>query len=221
MVIVFSIYLAVVVVALLITALIIAGKKIEHPIRFIIIVLAIISLPVFLIYFIWAKTDFAPETRVPKLVGLTVPEAETMADASQIKIEVTQKIFERNIPENQIIAQRPEPGRNVKVGRTVALVVSIGKQKVAVPNLIGKDFPQIKIVLEEMGLEAGEVRYVSSIEYPTNTIMSQQPPPEEEVLTGTSINLVVCQNPEESSAEAAAAGVQEDRDEQIEDQKTE
>ena len=197
-----SIYFMAVVFFLIISGFITIYVKIKRPLRFMLVIIFIMLLPLLSIYIYTTKIGVLAETTAPKLIGLTVSQAEPVLKVLDLKLKVVQKTFEKNIPEDQIISQRPEAGRTVKVGRTIDVIVSIGKRRVYVPNLVGKDVSQVEVVLREAGLDLGELRRVASIEFPTDTVMSQYPTSGEEVLVGTRVSLTVCINPEEPTLEA-------------------
>ncbi|MBU0687484.1 MAG: PASTA domain-containing protein [Candidatus Margulisbacteria bacterium] len=192
-----SIYFIGAILFLLLLGLITLFVKIERPIRFMVIISIILFIPLLVIYVVSTSWTTTPETRVPNLVGLTESQAQKVAGALGLKVSVVQKTFEKNVPADQIISQRPETGRSVKKGRNISLVVSIGKRKVFVPNLVGKDYSQIEVVLDEVGLQIGDARRVVSQEFASNTIMSQHPSTGTEVIVGTQVSVTVCHNPDE------------------------
>lgn len=176
--------------------------KIQRPVRFLLIIFLAALIPLITIYYFSTKISTLPETKVPKLVGLSIEQAAPVARAVDLKTKVVQKVFELNVPENQIISQRPEAGRMVKVGRTIDLIVSIGTRRVYMPSLVGRDLSQVEVVIKEAGLTLGNIRKVGSREFPTNTVMSQFPTAGEEVLVGSHVDITVGINPDEEPEEA-------------------
>lgn len=186
--------------------------KIKRPLRFLLIIFLVAVIPLIVIYYFSTKISALPETKVPKLMGLSVKQAEPVAKAFDLKTKVVQKVYEKDIPEDQIISQRPEAGRMVKIGRTIDLIVSIGKRRVYMPSLVGRDLSQVEVVVKEAGLILGKIRKVGSREFPTNTVMSQYPTAGEEILVGSHVDITICINPEEEEATLEAESENEEEE---------
>jgi serine/threonine-protein kinase len=135
-----------------------------------------------------------PETKTPYLIGLPAAEADKIAQQLNLNTAVIDKTYEPGVPENQVIYQRPEPGRIVKQGRTINLVVSMGQKSVMVPNLVGKDFQQIEVVLNAVGINVGSVEKVNSSEFANGVVISQSPVAGEEIAAGSSVDVIIAIN---------------------------
>lgn len=132
---------------------------------------------------------------VPMLVGMQVVHAlETLTDLG-LNAKVKELRFDPSVPKNHIIAQRPEPGNEIKRGRDVRLVISRGARSVVYPNLAGIDLPQAQILLEQNGLRQGSVSHVHHSSRPRQTIVTQYPPPGSIGLRGDAIDLLVSEGP--------------------------
>ncbi|MFC1492976.1 PASTA domain-containing protein [candidate division KSB1 bacterium] len=72
-----------------------------------------------------------------------------------------------------VLSQNPLPFTVVKKGRTVHLTVSLGEQKVTVPNLVGISARDAEIKLQENNLKVGEIEYQFS-SMPEGIVINQQ-----------------------------------------------
>lgn len=165
-------------------------KRGVRPFRAILATLVIITLPLIVLYSI---SNFfpMPETTVPNLVGLERDEAEAKVEGQNLIPQVFEEVYQGAVKENTVVSQRPEPGSIVKVGRNVTIVVSAGKRNIEVPNLVGRDFAQVQIVLKEAGLEIGEKYVEQNSTYEAGTVLNQTPIAGEKVIVGTPISVIV------------------------------
>jgi beta-lactam-binding protein with PASTA domain len=85
---------------------------------FLIILLVIVS-PVLISYFFLSYLAPLPETIVPDLYGLPEKEARQSLDEAGLQIHIEKK-YEGD---DEVTFQRPEPGRKVREGRAVTIIV--------------------------------------------------------------------------------------------------
>lgn len=117
-------YLLFVVVVALAVAALVSRLKIKRPLRFIFFMMLLIASPVILSYLVMNFSSL-PEVTVPDLIGLSESEARVRVEATGLKLQV-ESAYEEN-PE-MVTFQRPEPGRTVKMGRPVFVI--LGKPQV-------------------------------------------------------------------------------------------
>ncbi|MFZ5626720.1 MAG: Stk1 family PASTA domain-containing Ser/Thr kinase [Bacillota bacterium] len=133
-----------------------------------------------------------PKTvEVPDLTNLTVEEAEQRLKPAHLQLEVLGREYSDTIAENRIISQREKPGTEVREGQTIGVIVSVGVEKVDVPDLSGQDKEDARLALEKAGLALGTIDYQYSDEYEKDTVISQNPAAGEQVPRQTAVNLVV------------------------------
>lgn len=73
---------------------------------------------------------------MPNVVGLTTDQASQALTAAGLKLG-SESTKVSDLPANTIIQQDPVAGAQLQQGQGVAVVISAGKEKVTVPNLIG------------------------------------------------------------------------------------
>src|SRR5436305_7687914 len=78
------------------------------------------------------------EVRVPNLKGLTVLQAQEMANQTGLIVTVDDKFYSSYVPEGKIINQAPAANSKVRRGWRVRVAESLGEQRVVVPDLVGQ-----------------------------------------------------------------------------------
>lgn len=130
------------------------------------------------------------EVDVPDLTGLTMPEAYERLTALHLFMVKEGEQHNSSILQGSIISQVPLAGSRVKAGRRVKVILSLGSEKVMIPNVQGKPCREAEIVVRQVGLIVTEtVRIYSSVE--VDTVVLQEPGAGIEVEKGMPVNLVV------------------------------
>lgn len=140
-------------------------------------------------------TQHGKTITVPDMTNMVVSEARHIAGQNKLRVEVTDSVYVRRMKRGAVFAQNPKAGSEVKKGRKISLSInSVQPKKVTMPSLVGLSMRQAKAELSSRGLQLGKLIYVNDIA--TNNVLRQlcqnrQIEPEEEVESGTSIDLVV------------------------------
>jgi eukaryotic-like serine/threonine-protein kinase len=131
---------------------------------------------------------------VPDITGKTEDEARLLLARVKLDLGQRSEAFNDTVPEGQIISQVPRAGDSVPPNTTVDYVVSTGKQKVAVPNVICKTEGQAITALRTRGLEPVRVG-VSSVANPScpqeGLVAATNPGPGDLVLPSSTVNYTV------------------------------
>ncbi len=129
---------------------------------------------------------------VPNLFGKTVDEAELLLRESGLEISEKVNYEDSEHPENTIISQLPNVSQEVEEGTKVVVVVSRGKQNLAisVPMLKGLSEAEAKRLLEAENFKLGNVKHEDS-EEGKGKIMSQTPRAGVNAEAGTSVDIIV------------------------------
>ncbi|MDD4504122.1 MAG: Stk1 family PASTA domain-containing Ser/Thr kinase, partial [Clostridiaceae bacterium] len=112
------------------------------------------------------------EVETPDIRNMSESEAREKLGEFSLIPEVTERVFNKDIPEGNIISQNPKPNEKNKVTNPVKVVVSKGPRKVVVPNLIGESYDKVKLILEREGLDEGNFDQEYS-EYPNGFVIWQ------------------------------------------------
>jgi serine/threonine-protein kinase len=138
---------------------------------------------------IFGNTDGTGEVDVPRLVGLSMTEAEAAAKNSNVK--VTQASTARcEQPKGSICSQTPEPPAKMNEGETIEVVVSEGAPKVKVPDVVDKDVKDATEILEGEKFKV-ETKEVESAEEDPGTVLEQTPEGRSMAETGATVTLTV------------------------------
>jgi len=130
------------------------------------------------------------EVEVPDVCGKSLSEAQSMLNDFYLEGVASDKKWDDQIPENFVVSQKPSPTRRVKKGKKVFLVISKGREEVAVPNLLGLSRVEAQNFVTNMGLSVKEIKYVSS-NFPANTVVRTDPSFNTYVKKSSEINLFV------------------------------
>lgn len=132
---------------------------------------------------------------LPNLVGVNLDTAQTVADGMGLEVKVEDKLFSSKYAANQIILQEPPPDTEVKTGQHVHVLVSLGPQRIVVPNLVGSSFRVAQIMAVQNGLTVGDVVEVHWPAVRPNQIVAQDPPASSTEIHSPAINFLVSQGP--------------------------
>ncbi len=132
---------------------------------------------------------------VPNIIGKMEEDAREELFQFGFIMDVAERVYNKDIPEGQIIRQDPKPNSPNKVTNPVAVFVSKGPRKVPVPSIVGKNYDEVDIFLKSMGLEEGDVTPEYS-PYPNGVVIRQEILPGISVDEGTKINYVISGGPE-------------------------
>ncbi|MDD4109708.1 MAG: PASTA domain-containing protein [Prolixibacteraceae bacterium] len=132
---------------------------------------------------------------VPDFSGMSPEMAMNVARQNDLRIKIIDSVFIDEAAPGVIVDQVPETGHGVKKGRTVFLTVnSIGPEMVTLPQLTDISFRQAKALVENSGLNIGEIIYKPS-EYNNLvldvTINSASLSTGQKLPKGTSVDLIV------------------------------
>lgn len=134
-----------------------------------------------------------PEINVPHVVG--TPRAIAEAKIREAKLEpVVQEQFNDQIEEGSVISQDPAPPMRLKENAKVLLVVSRGKAKVEMPNLMSQSRSLAEQQLKVKGFAVTENTFVEKEDEtaPAGVVIEQFPQAGQEVVpSDTEVKLVV------------------------------
>jgi beta-lactam-binding protein with PASTA domain len=137
------------------------------------------------------------EVSVPKMVGMTPADAERVALANGLLLQVENRFYSAEVPEGRIVSQAPAAGARVRRGWRVRVAESLGPQRVVIPNVVGQSARAAELNLQRRGLELGTVAVAHLPDLPPDQIVAQSPPPNASGIASPKINLLISAPPEE------------------------
>ena len=131
------------------------------------------------------------EVRVPDLRGKSPAEARQVAEAIGISSQVERQFYSSSITEGRVLSQVPEPGTTVRRGWLIRLAVSLGPQRVTIPQVVGESERAAVITIEQRGLQRGAGARFRSPDAPAGYVMGQDPPHDATKISAPKLNLLV------------------------------
>jgi beta-lactam-binding protein with PASTA domain len=142
-------------------------------------------------YFSFSVFVRSGATAVPDLVGL--PETEITGLLADQGLRVRRKYemdrYDEAIPAGHVLEQSPGSGGMVKRGAAVEVAVSMGPERLTVPNLEGKTLQAAQVLLTSTDLSLGRIVNVYSFGVQPGTVVEQVPAPTSKVGRGTAVDL--------------------------------
>ncbi|MFM9694873.1 Stk1 family PASTA domain-containing Ser/Thr kinase [Streptomyces europaeiscabiei] len=139
--------------------------------------------------------------KAPNFVGQSEADAKQAATNVDLKVTTTKDECE-NQKTGNVCEQTPKADTVVKKGDTIALVISTGAPKVAIPNVIDRDIDKATQMLEDKGMQV-ETKSTESSE-DAGTVLSQDPDPGTELEKGSTVTLEVAKAEEKATVPTVA-----------------
>jgi eukaryotic-like serine/threonine-protein kinase len=131
------------------------------------------------------------EVEVPQLRGKTKEEAEEILRSRGLRIKISSSRFSSQVAEGKVLEQIPSSGTRLKLDRTVKVLVSLGPQRYAVPNLVGTSLRAAQLTLAQRQLMLGNTLYTHISEGDASTVIYQSPKPGTQEGSDPSVNIVI------------------------------
>ncbi|MBF8436808.1 Stk1 family PASTA domain-containing Ser/Thr kinase [Halanaerobiaceae bacterium Z-7014] len=171
-----------------------SSSKIKRPIIYALIGIGILTLLIGGFIFAYNRVMNVPIAEVPDVTGIELEEATEIIEESGFEYTIAEEErFSSEIDEGNIYSQEPAAGENIRVTRSINLILSAGPERREIPDLSGMTTRQATIELERLGFVVGETDYEFSDEIEQNRVINTDPEIGEEYLLGDEVNLVVSQ----------------------------
>ena len=131
------------------------------------------------------------EVVMPDVAGMPAAKARQVLRGRGVGFKVEDRIYS-NLPADAVVRQSPPPNMRVKKGQNAHVVLSLGPQKVTIPELQDKSLRAAQVELLRGGMQLGEV---SSAYLPSSNgedmVVQQDPAAGTTDVTGPHVNLLV------------------------------
>jgi beta-lactam-binding protein with PASTA domain len=131
------------------------------------------------------------EVSTPNFRGITIADAGQRAAAAGLSLHVENKLYSADVPAGRVANQSPVAGTIVRHGWLVWLTQSLGPQKLAIPDTLGKDQRIASIEIRRAGLQTGTVATLPASETPAGSVIAQSPQPGASGVASPMVNLLV------------------------------
>jgi serine/threonine-protein kinase len=130
---------------------------------------------------------------VPDLVGQNYEHAfHLLHDAGlQFHQDGIDQKPSASVPKGHVIAQSPLANSKVKLNKPVRITLSVGNQKLPVPDTTGETLKDAEAILKKAGFQKNRVAEVHSDRYPVNMVIAQTPAPGVIHQRGEGVNLLL------------------------------
>jgi serine/threonine-protein kinase len=128
---------------------------------------------------------------VPDLRSIDLESAERLAHDQGLRVVVEEPgVFSTATPPGAIADQEPRPGFHVKTGSVVKVRLSLGGERIEIPDIHGESMQGGLRGLEQTGLHAGR-RVQLNGQASGDRVLATEPPIGTEVAPTTEVNLLV------------------------------
>lgn len=159
------------------------------------IVAAVFAGGIFGLWWAFSGMMAVGEVQTPKVIGLSIDDAARVLREHQLTMNIGGRAFSNEFDVDHVISQDPEPGRKVKVNRTVTVTVSKGQELVEVPDLFGQTVREAEISLSQADLALGQQSSEYSSDVAAGRIVSQNPPAGSRLAKKMSVDVAVSKGP--------------------------
>lgn len=135
------------------------------------------------------------EVSIPDFRGMTLADSFQRAASAGLSLHVENKLYSTDVPEGRIASQSPVAGAIVRRGWSVWLTQSLGPQKLAIPDTLGKDQRVASIEIRRAELQTGSVASLPLPSAEAGTVVAQSPAPGASGVASPVVNLLVAAPP--------------------------
>ena len=136
-----------------------------------------------------------PTNSVPDVSGLSEADArQALEDAGFVVGEVTEE-FSDEVPTGSVISTDPAIDTELPQGTEVDLVISMGPEFVAVPDIVDMSEADALDALDSAGLTAGDATEASDETIVAGNVISSDPAADTEVAPGSAVAYVLSTGP--------------------------
>ncbi len=131
------------------------------------------------------------EVAIPDFKSMTVADAGKRAAQMGLTLHVENRLYSADVPAGRIANQSPAAGAIVRRGWRVWLTESLGPEKLAIPDLRGKEQRVATIEVRRAGFQTGTI---AAMEWPSaqpGTVIAQSPEPDASGVESPVMNLLV------------------------------
>ena len=152
---------------------------------------------IFSSWYVWAGPG--SKVVVPSLAGFTVKDARSELSELGLRLEIGVEEFSEEVAEGKIITSDPAGGGRVDPEGLVTVIVSKGKERFIIPDLVGLKPDVAQGLIEENKLVVGEIVEEFSGDLPKGLILRTSPVSGERVKRDTPLTLFISKGVEQVS----------------------
>jgi eukaryotic-like serine/threonine-protein kinase len=135
------------------------------------------------------------EVAVPDFKGKTPSQARAVAEDLGLQAQVEREFYSPSVAGGRVLSQMPEAGTVVRRGWEVRLALSLGPQRVEIPQVVGESERAARINIAQRGLQVGATANVGTSGASFGEVIAQNPPANATGISAPKINLLVAEAP--------------------------
>ncbi|GAA3691007.1 Stk1 family PASTA domain-containing Ser/Thr kinase [Nonomuraea antimicrobica] len=112
---------------------------------------------------------------VPSLIGSKLTDAERELAARGLQVREADGQYDEKLAEGLVLSTSPGPGAELEEGSTVTLVLSLGPERIVVPNVSGMTGNDARAAIAKAGLTVGTVSRVPNAGVERDKVISTSP----------------------------------------------
>ncbi|MFZ5568904.1 MAG: PASTA domain-containing protein [Thermodesulfobacteriota bacterium] len=128
---------------------------------------------------------------VPDLTGKSLVHTLELMTKLGLNTKVKGSEYSGMTPKHHILFQDPLPGRKIKKGRDIRIILSKGAKSIKMPNLRALTAQQAQLAIEENDLIAGTNAFVFSPVWEKDQVIAHSPPAGNRIHPGDQVNLLI------------------------------
>ncbi|MFI2647186.1 Stk1 family PASTA domain-containing Ser/Thr kinase [Micromonospora fulviviridis] len=130
-------------------------------------------------------------TVAPQLVSLTKADAEAQANRGGFILRYAEPRYDEKVPKDTVLGQAPVSATRIVKGGTITLTLSLGPERLPVPDVVGKDFELARAELADAKLAPvkGSSRYDDAL--PAGVVLATDPKVGTVVKPGTKVTVIL------------------------------
>lgn len=129
-----------------------------------------------IMYFIPNLFDGLRMTNVPPLIGRSLQEAMSTAEASGLSVKASESIPTDDQPKGTVLSQDPAPDQRVRRGTEMKVTTSAG---IRPPNVIGRPVDEARAILVRAGWTVTSAEARADLPGPAGAVVAMKPGPNE------------------------------------------
>jgi serine/threonine-protein kinase len=133
--------------------------------------------------------------QVPDWIGHSREEALSQAETLGLVFEVGELRHDPGVAVDRIVQQEPAPGTQVRHGRTIRVVVSLGGETLTVPSVVGQPARQAELELRRSGLTPGWEARIHDDSIPVSQVIDEAPAAGTLSVSGDRVHRLVSDGP--------------------------
>ncbi|NHA69356.1 Stk1 family PASTA domain-containing Ser/Thr kinase [Phycicoccus flavus] len=142
------------------------------------------------LYSYFGPQDGPAQVSVPDVVGKPAQTANADLVRAGFRVDSVTAASDQ-VDEGDVVSQDPQGGLQRDEGSLVRIIVSSGPDNVTVPDLAGRSEAEARGVLQDVGLEVGDVTEEDDPDVAEGDVISSRPASGADVKPGTAVDLVV------------------------------